>query len=516
MRRSAALLAAIAVGLLVSGCTSGGGESTTPPTADAGTNASPLTWHDCAAEIEASFLSHHRCGTLVVPQDRTGNDGGAGSLDLAVVEVWPVGVEPRAGLMTGFAANVGDPKAFGGGMAAGATRLGSIVVELAFRGTDPSTPSLTCPEVDALSDRAAGLPDDDEGLRRDFLQAVSDCADRLRGEGVEPADFDSAAAAADLEDLRLAMGVDTWSGAGSYGTQSRVLYRYLQDFPGRLDGAWLDSPWFPGTDDLTGGAIGTRSALAELFSACSADDRCDSRYPRLAQAWAQALARTGTHPLTGRGHGPDGPIDVVVDDAKLLRFVRYSLGGEGTSNLSWLPRVITEASQGRLHPHLADLVASDPPFCAGYRPQCLNMGRFALGVYLTSLCQEQLPGLDADALRDAVAGDPAYEQVFQRSPYAAACDAWDTPGEIQPASTDPHGTALLLIPGQFDSFSRPEWSRARSDPSQDVWAFTAPNNTHNTLGYDECALSVRNAWATAPDDPPEPTRCATPPKLIFR
>ena len=76
------------------------------------------------------------------------------------------------------------------------------------------------------------------------------------------------------------MGVDTWWGAGSYGTQSRVLFRYLHDFPGRLEAAWLDSPWFPETDDLTGGALGTRSALAELFTACSADDRCNRRYPR--------------------------------------------------------------------------------------------------------------------------------------------------------------------------------------------------------------------------------------------
>ena len=113
-----------------------------------------MRWHECSADIEASFLSRHRCGTLVVPQDRDG--GGAGSLDLAVVQVWPVGVEPRPGLMTGFATNVGDPRVFGGNMATGATRLGSVVVELAFRGTSPSSPSLACPEVEALAGRAPG------------------------------------------------------------------------------------------------------------------------------------------------------------------------------------------------------------------------------------------------------------------------------------------------------------------------------------------------------------------------
>lgn len=511
--RRAAVLAVTSLALAVAACTGDGVEPSGGPSRDRVEAGSPLRWHDCPAEVEVSFLSPHRCGTLVVPRDR---NGGAGTLDLAVIQVWPVGVEPRDGLATGFAANLGDPRIFSGGTAAGATRLRSVVVELAFRGTDPSSPALTCPEVDALAVRAAGLPDDDDGLRRSFLRAVSDCAARHRGEGIEPADFDTAAAAADLEDLRVAMGVDSWWGAGSYGTQSRVLFRYLSDYPGRLEAAWLDSPWYPGTDDLAGGALGTRSALAELFGACSADDQCAARYPRLQQAWKRALSRTDASPLTGRGERRGkGRVDVVVDDAKLLRFVRYSLGGEGTGNLSWLPRIITDAAAGRLHPHLADLVASDPPFCAGYRPQCLNMERFALGVYLTSLCKEQVPALDEDTLRHAVAGDAASEQVFLRSPYLEACEFWDTPGD-PPPPMDTSSAALLLIPGQFDSFSRPEWSQTHAAASEHAWTFTAPNNTHNTLGYDECALSVRNAWVDAPLQPPDPALCTSPPKLTFR
>jgi len=514
MKRMAAVLAAISAVLLITGCTDDAAErGSQPPKGTPGTS-SPLRWHDCSADIEASFLSRHRCGTLVVPQDRS--DRGAGSLELAVLQVWPVGVKPRARLATGFAANLGDPRAFDGGSATGATRLRSVVVELASRGTDPSSPTLACPEVDALSVRAAGLADDDAGLRSLFLQAVSDCAARLRATGVEPAAFDSVAAAADLEDLRLAMGVDSWWGAGSYGTQSRVVFRYLNDFPGRLDAAWLDSPWFPETDDLTGGAVGTRSALTELFAACAADERCVARYPRLQKAWARALARTAVRPLGGhgerRGHGP---VDVVVDDAKLLRFVRYSLGGEGPANLSRLPQIITDAAAGRLHPHLADLVANDPPFCAGYRPQCLNMELFAHGVYLTSLCKEQVPGLDKATLRSAVGDDAAYEQVFMRSPYLDACKNWDTPGQRAAPPANLHGTALILIPGQFDSYSRPEWSQAETEKHQRVWTFPAPNNTHNTLGYDECGLSVRNAWVKTPHTTPDPTLCATPPPLIF-
>jgi hypothetical protein len=516
MKRPATALIALVVVLAVTACTTDDQPRNQAPHGDGAENqpGSALHWHDCAAAIESTFLSKHRCGTLAVPQDHSDPD--SPTLDLAVVQVWPVGVEPRDGVATGFAANIGDPRVFGGGMAAGATRLRGTFVELAFRGTEPSSPTLTCPEVDALATRAAGLPDDDPGLRTSIMEAVTACAVRLRNGGVEPAVFDTAAAAADLDELRKALGVDAWWGAGSYGTQSRVMFRYLHDFPDRLEEAWLDSPWFPETDELTGGVLGTRSALAQLFTACAQDAPCNRRYPDLANAWARALLHTATTPLTGTSMtGDDEAVEVVVDDAKLLRFVRYSLGGEGPQNLTWLPRVISDAASGRLNPHLADLVARDPVFCAGYRPQCLNVDGFALGVYLTVLCKEQLPGVDETALRQAISNEPAYDQVFARSPYVEACAPWNTPGTEASPPADPNGTPLLLLPGQFDSFSRPEWSEAHSRDWEQTWTFTVPNNTHNTLGYDECGLSVRNAWAESPTTAPHADLCTNPLTLTF-
>ena len=87
MRRTAEVLAAISMALLVTGCTDTAAKQSSQPPNVTREGTSPLRWHDCSADIEASFLSEHRCGTLVVPQDR--HDGGAGTLDLAVIQVWP-------------------------------------------------------------------------------------------------------------------------------------------------------------------------------------------------------------------------------------------------------------------------------------------------------------------------------------------------------------------------------------------------------------------------------------------
>src|SRR5688500_18023390 len=114
--RSLASVGLIALALCASACT---GDD--DPDRAGRTDTPQVSWHECDASIEASFLSKHRCGTLTVLQDRRHRDGP--TLDLAVLQVWPVGVEEE-GLGTGFADNIGDPQTFGGGSAAGATRVG--------------------------------------------------------------------------------------------------------------------------------------------------------------------------------------------------------------------------------------------------------------------------------------------------------------------------------------------------------------------------------------------------------
>lgn len=78
---------------------------------------STLVWGDCPADVEATFLARHQCGTLTVPVNRSRPDGP--TLDLLVARAWPVGQEPREGIGTGFGHNIGDPQAVSGGMAAG-------------------------------------------------------------------------------------------------------------------------------------------------------------------------------------------------------------------------------------------------------------------------------------------------------------------------------------------------------------------------------------------------------------
>jgi hypothetical protein len=470
----------LVLALALSACTLPFGKASSAPT---------LTWGDCPGQVEAQFISRHECGELIVPQDRADPNGP--TLRLQVLKVWPVGAEPKPGLAMSFGTNAGDSAPPGGDIAAGATRAGSIAVALAVRGSAiGSDATLACPEVDQL--HTADLGDRDPALRDRFSTAIAACAGRLRAAGIEPANFDASAIIADIEDFRIALGEESWSTGATYGSMSRVLAGYLALHPGHVRLGFLDSPASPDLDPLTAGVLGLDSALTALAR----------HHPTLLGDWKRALVVTGARALVGS----HGPAQIVVDDAKLLRIVRFALGGDGPRNVEDVPGMISAAAHGRLDPNLAELAALDPPFCAGYIPLCQTGSRFSLGLFLTDFCG-QLPS-DRSELNRAIAGRPAYQRVFGDSPYEQACTVWRTPARAEVRLSGP-SIPLLFLSGEYDSFARPEWARAwAARLAPNAWSVTIPGHTHNVLGSSDCAISLRNDWRNNPTRPPS-RQCAS-------
>lgn len=500
------LLALALVGTSVLAACTGAEDATFRPSID---------WVTCPDDIEIQMLTRHRCGFLTVLQDRTEPEGLR--LRLFVTEVYPAGATPPASHVgSGFHSDLGRVTGQGD-TGAGATRVESVVYTMSLRGLAPSEPSLACPEADQLDDRAIGTTADDEELRGAFVDAVSACRERLVGDGIDPADFGVEAVAADMDDLRTALGIERWYFLNSYGTSARYLFEYLRKFPDRVRAAWLDSPQFPHMDEITTGVRGTRVALTELFESCAADPACANAYPDLDRTWGRALERLAEQPQRVRVTEPLGDeLEVLVDDAALLRGVRAALGGDGPSELEAVPATIADAARGRISDRLASTLVRGPVFCAGYQPLCTDSEPFSLGNYLTVLCRDELPFLDRSAIEAEVAGEPAFERVFLSSPFVAACDAWDVPPAdgttAEPVSTD---VPLLILPGQFDSYSPPSVAASTTDTLGTSWVVAVPGQTHNTLGFHDCPIEIRNAWNLDPVSAPEDGCLASMPAVDF-
>ena len=488
MKRQVAIAAVpLLVGLLLAGC---GPHQQPPDPPDPPEPPEPtarLSWITCPDAIEVQFISRHECGQLSVPQSSSDSAGPA--VKLLVLKVWPVGKDPD-GFLTSLGSNYGSPMPLGGDIAAGATRSGTVAALPALRGSGThAVPSLACPETAQI--RTAGVADDHPATRAAFTAAVDACARRLRTAGVEPADYDAASTAAGAEQLRTALEVEQWVSLATYGTSSPTLITYLDTYPGKAEVAFFDSPASPDLDPLTAGVVGLDSALAAF----------DRDHPGVLRDWSAALKVTRDRPL----HGSSDGVQVTIDDAKLLRLIRFSLGGDGPDNASQVPAMLAAARTGKLHPRLAKLAADDPAYCAGYTPMCVT--DFSLGLFLTDFCQ-QLPE-DTGKLNAAVAGRPAYREVFAESPYLEACRVWAVPRKPLPELMNPE-LPILVLTGEYDSFSRPEWAEAWVRRLGDrAWSVTIPGQTHNVLGSSACAVAIRDAWRLHPSSPPD-TSCARP------
>jgi pimeloyl-ACP methyl ester carboxylesterase len=461
-----------------------------------------IEWVECPSDVEIQMLTRHRCGYLTVLQDRS--EPGGARARLFLTEVYPAGSTPPASHVgSGFESDLGRVTGLGD-TGAGATRVNSIVYSLSGRGLGLSEPSLACPEVDEVDAQVAAAPSGDPEVLAEFTDAVGACGARLESEGVDLADFRAEVVAADMDDLRVALGIDRWYFLNSYGTNARYLFEYLRAFPDHVRAAWMDSPQFPQVDEISGGVSGTRYALDELFRACERVTACARAYPGLEAMWKSALDRLARTPLEGSVRDPAGArLDVSVDDATLLRAARSALGGDGTADLSHLPAIIAAAARGRLTDELAEIVVRGTTFCAGYHPLCAPSEEFSLGNYLSVLCGDEAPFIEPATVSTAAAGDPSYEQVFVDHPFLAACDAWGVPSSgptvHEPVSTD---VPLLILPGQFDSFSPPPVATTASETFSTAWVVEVPWQTHNTLGFSDCPIEIRNAWIIEPTSPP--------------
>ncbi len=139
---------------------------------------------------------------------------------------------------------------------------GRDVIFIDPRGTGRSRPSLDCGPDHLV---------DDEGLVGQALWAV--CLSMNRMAGIDLNAYGSAEMAADIADLRTALGlqqVNLWG--VSHGT--RVAMTVLRDRPEGIRSAVLDSPFFPENPNTEDWPWLVEREVKEIFAWCQADPAC--------------------------------------------------------------------------------------------------------------------------------------------------------------------------------------------------------------------------------------------------
>lgn len=444
---------------------------------------------DCPVPVPETVA----CGYLVVPEDRT--QPGSRTIRLAVAILPSHSDHPAPDPVVYLEGGPGGSALEGMDHWLGSPILDSRdLILLEQRGTQYSEPWLDCPELKEtyIDNWQRGLSGEEEVKRE--VQAAIECRDRLRREGANLAAYHSAASAADLADLRQALGYDQWNLYGiSYGT--RLALTAMRDHPDGIRSVILDSVYPPPVEGLVEIAPNTARVFDKLFDDCAADPACQAAYPDLESDFYEVIERANAEPIFIRARHPeDGKfLDLPVDGEDLVGILFIAL--YDSSLIPYLPQIIDQMYLGN-----SDVL--------------LPLIEFALEMYLsgsegmgTSVnCSEEVPFNPPEAIAAAAEAVPPLLRAFSYTSTWEICDLWGT-GDAQPIEDEPVYSDIptLVLEGEYDPITPPAFGRLAAETLSNSFYYQFPGLGHGVTLLD-CPASMAVAFLEDPHTEPD-SRC---------
>ena len=445
--------------------------------------------------FEVPFGQTVECGYLTVPEDRSQPDGPTIRIYFAIFRSQSANPAP-------------DPLVYlAGGPGVKAIDAVALTLEDRFapfladrdlivfdqRGTGYSEPALDCPEVIDLVYQNLPLdltPEESIALSK---EADCECRDRLVSEGVNLTAYNSAASAADLNDLRRALGYEEWNLYGiSYGT--KLALTAMRDYPEGIRSVILDSAYPLQVNSFVELPNNLNRAFNVFFDSCAADPVCSQAYPDLEAVFWELVAQlnaspatfTVTQPLSGETY------DWLLDGNGLIGFLFESL--YATEIIPFLPKVIYDARDGGY-----DILALVTGLFLA------DMEFFSHGMYYSVQYSEELSFSTPEELAAACDAYPQLQDYYydlcntDQGLYAIA-QAWGA-GEVDPIENEPviSDIPTLILAGEYDPITPPAWGQMVAGDLTNSYYFEFPGVGHAaTASGEDCPLNIALAFL---DDP---------------
>jgi pimeloyl-ACP methyl ester carboxylesterase len=170
------------------------------------------------------------------------------------------------------------------------------VIAFDQRGTGKAQPSLVCGELANMTLRGLYI---EAFADSPFVTAANACRDRLVAAGIDLGAYTTTENAADVNDIRLALGYSALNlFGGSYGSELGLAV--ARDFGPFVRSSTLASLVPIQTAWFFEPAQNFDRAIRELFRACAADVACNAANPALQAAYQSTVARLNAtpYPLT--------------------------------------------------------------------------------------------------------------------------------------------------------------------------------------------------------------------------
>jgi pimeloyl-ACP methyl ester carboxylesterase len=493
---------------VVAGCSDGDDDdgAAAEPEASTTTTAEPrpATFEDaaCPMPIPAEVTIEITCGYLTVPENR--DDPDSRDIRLAVAHLHSPAPDAAPDPVVELSGGPGFPSLEEvGGWASSALLERRDVILFDQRGLGYSEPNLDCPETNEAVWQIFGTNDDPD-VEGGVLQASTEaCRQRLLDDGVDLDGYDTVQSAADVADLRLALGIDEWNLRGiSYG--SALAQMVLRQHPEGIRSVLLDSVVPPDVpfDAVARGESALR-AFAALDEACAADPACGPVFGDVEALFAEAAAGLDAQPHEVVIPDPETGADRVVhiDGGDLMAGLFNAMYDR--TLIPALPSAVRAIADGNRA--LIDALA--PGGIAFLADQHEAMT-------LSVICADWGRLSDPGAFEPFITEHPELAGLLYFGATELACDSWgvdaSAPETNELLTEDDVEVPVLVLAGAFDPITPPEGSR-RVAESLGLELILLPDAGHGGIGP-ECGRDIWYAFLEDPTTPPD-TSCvdATPP-----
>jgi pimeloyl-ACP methyl ester carboxylesterase len=416
------------------------------------------------------------CGYLVVPEDRTQED--SPSVRLAVVIYHSYGADPAPDPVIHLA---GGPGGSSLGTSLYMLRTGFYQVlhdrDVIFfdqRGTGYSQPRLDCPEREQAAPvllEGHMIPDETLPV---VLDAFTRCRDRLISQGIDLNMFNSRESAADVADLRVALGYPQVNLYGdSYGT--RLALTVLRDHPEGVRSVVLDSVYPPEQNLYTSLAPNAQRAFDVFFTRCAADTSCTSTYPDLENFFYSLVDNLDANPVEVELYG-----HTITLTGRLLVDVLF-VGLYNPDVTRSMPQMIIDVDRG------------DYSILRERLALYFDTGT-AIGMQMSVQCREEIPFGSLEDLTAAGQGlRPQITSTFENTviPLYQACSIWGVapadPLENQPVTSS---VPALVLAGEGDPITPPAWSQSTADNLPNSYFYQFQGMGHWVARASGCAIEL--------------------------
>jgi len=448
------------------------------------------------------------CGYITVPETR-GESGlalGDKTIQLGVVRLRSTSPTPGSPMIVGTGGPGGDEFLFINAQIGPSVNVPSLyapvladrdLVYFTQRGTNGAKPRLYCEAFDAVGLNAAVEGWSQQEREAQYKATLQGCFDALTAQGIDFAAYNTNENAADINDLRQALGYDKIIYYGqSYGT---LLGQFLmRNYPDILEAVILDGT-LPAEYTTYAQAFDIPGAFQRVFAACAADAACQANYPDPEATLAEVVAAYQANPQPVAIVAADGSTQTLLIDGLTIMGGLFGKMYNGSADL---PATIYQ------------LKAHDPATLAQFVPQ--GGGAVAKLMQSAVNCADD-PSLEIDEFDFAgVAPHYALLVTDDAMQHMIGCNTLQVP-HLAAASDERVLSELpvLLLNGGLDPATAPDNARAVAAGLPNSQYILFPSRGHVQAQF-PCAIALMAAFAAnpmAPVDtsciPPQPT-FATP------